>query len=49
MQELWTLLNFVDPSKFAKVEPFLEKYGNITSKEAVDELHETVRPYILWR
>ncbi|KAL9182865.1 hypothetical protein ACHAXT_004144 [Thalassiosira profunda] len=49
MQELWTLLNFINPDTFDDLDEFLEDYGDIKSKEKVDELHETIRPYILRR
>lgn len=49
MQELWTLLNFINPNTFDNLEDFMEHYGDIKSKEKVDELHETIRPYILRR
>ena len=49
MQELWTLLNFINPDDFDDLEEFMENYGDIKSKEKVDELHETIRPYILRR
>ena len=49
MQELWTLLNFINPDTFDELDDFLEQYGDIKSKEKVDELHETIRPYILRR
>lgn len=31
------------------MDKFLEQYGDIKSKEKVDELHESIRPYILRR
>ena len=34
---------------FDDVGEFLEKYGDMKSKERVDELHESIRPYILRR
>jgi SNF2 family DNA or RNA helicase len=49
MKELWTLLNFIDAETFTDLEDFLEQYGDIKSKEGIDELHETIRPYILRR
>ena len=49
MQELWTLLNFINPDIFDSLDKFMEDYGDIKSKEKVDELHETIRPYILRR
>ena len=49
MQELWTLLNFINPDEFNSLDEFMEHYGDIKSKEKVDQLHETIRPYILRR
>lgn len=49
MKEFWTLLNFIDPENFDDVDGFLEQYGTIKSKERIDEMHETIRPYILRR
>ena len=49
MQEMWTLLNIVDPDSFDDIDEFLDRYGDIKSKDRVDELHETIRPYILRR
>jgi chromodomain-helicase-DNA-binding protein 7 len=47
MAELWTLLNFIDPEEYDDMDSFLERYGDIKSKERIDELHESIRPYIL--
>lgn len=49
MNELWALMNVVDPDKFSDCDEFMEKYDNMQSKERVDELHELIRPYILRR
>ncbi len=49
MTELWTLLNFVSPKEFGDLDKFIEKYGDMKSKESIDELHELIRPYILRR
>lgn len=49
VKEFWTLLNFIDPENYDDIDDFLEKYGDIKSKEKIDELHETIRPYILRR
>ena len=49
MQELFSLLNFVDPGLFQDCNAFMEKYGEMKSKESIDELHEEIRPYILRR
>ena len=49
VQEFWTLLNFIDPEGFDDADEFLDKYGDMKSKERVDELHDEIRPYILRR
>lgn len=49
MNEFWTLLNFLMPESFDSCEDFDEKYGEMKSKETLDELHEEIRPYILRR
>ena len=49
MQELHSLLSFVSPDLFHDVEVFLEKYGDMKSKDRIDELHEEIRPFILRR
>jgi len=49
MSELWTLLNFIDRDSFKNIDTFLERYGDIKSKEMIDELHDRIRPYILRR
>jgi len=49
VHELWALLNFIDKKKFDSLESFSEKFGEIKSKETVNELHELIRPYILRR
>jgi len=49
MNELWALMNFVSPSFFPSLDTFLEDYGNMKSKEHIDQLHSTIRPFILRR
>ena len=49
MKELFALLNFVDPCLFANCDQFLAKYGDMQSKEHLDELHEEIQPFILRR
>ena len=49
VKEFWTLLNFIDPDNYDNVDEFLEEYGDMKSKEKIDELHEQIRPYILRR
>lgn len=49
MEELFALLNFIDSDRFPDCDEFMEKYGDIKSKEKIDQLHEEIRPYILRR
>eukprot|EP00546_Thalassionema_frauenfeldii_P003334 CAMPEP_0178934636 /NCGR_PEP_ID=MMETSP0786-20121207/23988_1 /TAXON_ID=186022 /ORGANISM="Thalassionema frauenfeldii, Strain CCMP 1798" /LENGTH=2235 /DNA_ID=CAMNT_0020612471 /DNA_START=60 /DNA_END=6767 /DNA_ORIENTATION=- len=49
MTELWTLLNFIDEENFGDLDEFLGSYGDVKSKEGIDDLHESIRPYILRR
>lgn len=50
LKELWTLMSFIDPEAFGDDEvSFMEKYGELDSKDKVDRLHEEIRPYILRR
>eukprot|EP01114_Cavostelium_apophysatum_P015128 TRINITY_DN4061_c0_g1_i1.p1 TRINITY_DN4061_c0_g1~~TRINITY_DN4061_c0_g1_i1.p1 ORF type:complete len:2056 (-),score=800.22 TRINITY_DN4061_c0_g1_i1:68-6235(-) len=48
-QELWTLLNFVEPVKFASVKDFMAEYGQLENSEQVDKLHAILRPHLLRR
>ena len=47
--ELWTLLHFIDPGKFADSKEFLEKFGQITDVEQTKQLREILRPLMLRR
>jgi chromodomain-helicase-DNA-binding protein 7 len=49
MNELWTLMNIVDPDMFSDLDEFMDKFGNMRSKDHVDNLHDSIRPYILRR
>ena len=42
-------MNFIDPASYDDLEGFLVQYGDIKSKEKIDELHDRIRPYILRR
>ena len=48
-REFWTLLNFIDPKEYDDIDDFMEEYGDMKSKERIDDLHEKIRPYILRR
>lgn len=49
VEEFWSLLNLIDPDRFDDADGFMEQYGNMKSKERIDQLHEEIRPYILRR
>ena len=49
VQEFWALMNFIDAERYESLDDFLASYGEMQSKERVDELHEEIRPYILRR
>jgi chromodomain-helicase-DNA-binding protein 7 len=49
LEELWSLLNFVDPQKFNSINQFLKEYGDMKSSEQVNNLHTILKPYLLRR
>eukprot|EP00536_Pseudo-nitzschia_multiseries_P008966 jgi/Psemu1/199531/e_gw1.239.51.1 len=49
VKEFWTLLNFIDPNNYDNIDEFMDEYGDMKSKEKIDELHDQIRPYILRR
>lgn len=49
IEELWALLNVVDPVTFGDRGYFLDRYGSMQGKQRVDELYDIIRPYMLRR
>jgi len=49
MDELWTLLNFVDPDVFDNQYDFDYEYGNLQDAETVANLQAIISPYMLRR
>lgn len=49
LQELWTLLNFIEPFRFPDLDDFLVKFGNMANKEQVESLQRMISPYMLRR
>ncbi|VEU34941.1 unnamed protein product [Pseudo-nitzschia multistriata] len=49
VKEFWTLLHFIDPKNYDDLDAFMDEYGDMKSKEKIDELHNQIRPYILRR
>jgi chromodomain-helicase-DNA-binding protein 7 len=48
-QELWTLLNFIEPFKFPSLEEFEHNFGNMANREQVESLQRKISPYMLRR
>ena len=49
LRELWTLLNFIAPSKFDSVENFEGKWGEMKTAEQMHKFHDMLRPFMLRR
>jgi SNF2 family DNA or RNA helicase len=49
LSELWTLLNFIEPFKFPEIDSFLYYFGNMKSKEQVENLQQKISPFMLRR
>ena len=48
-QELWSLLNFIEPNKFASINAFSQEFGQLKDAEQVSRLHTILRPHLLRR
>ena len=48
-KELWSLLNFLNPEKFASSSDFIAQYGDLATAAQVDKLHALLRPIMLRR
>lgn len=46
VDELFSLLNFLEPSQFPSPQAFLQQFGDLKTEEQVEEL-KAVRPYIM--
>jgi chromodomain-helicase-DNA-binding protein 7 len=49
MLELWSLLHFIEPEKFADADTFLSRFGSMREASTLAELHDELRPYMLRR
>lgn len=49
LNELWTLLNFIEPFKFPDLEDFQLHYGNMANRQQVEALQEQISPFMLRR
>jgi len=48
-QELWTLLNFIEPFKFPDMDEFMLSYGNMANQTQVESLQKMISPFMLRR
>jgi len=48
-QELWTLLNFIEPFKFPSLEDFEANFGDMNNRGQVEALQHKIGPYMLRR
>jgi chromodomain-helicase-DNA-binding protein 7 len=48
-EELWTLLNFIDRTKFENKDLFTEEFGSLTDASQLQKLHHLLKPYLLRR
>ena len=49
VEELWSLLNFLEPLKFDSEEEFLAKFGQLQSESQVVDLQKVLKPMMLRR
>jgi len=47
--ELWALLNFIEPKAFASINDFRERFGELNEAEGVERLKVAIEPYVLRR
>ncbi|KAF0696350.1 Aste57867_12909 [Aphanomyces stellatus] len=48
-EELWALLNFLDPVAFPSLTTFLAQFGSLQDASQVADLHKLLKPYLLRR
>ena len=49
IEELWTLLNFLDPSAFESLKEFESKFGELTESQQVVQLQSILKPLMIRR
>jgi SNF2 family DNA or RNA helicase len=49
MEELWSLLNFIDKDTFNDCDDFLAQFGDMKDSEELKKLHKLIGPYLLRR
>ena len=48
-EELWSLLNYIEPDRFQRLEEFQEKFGDLNNAEQIESLHKILKPFLLRR
>jgi SNF2 family DNA or RNA helicase len=48
-QELWTLLNFIEPFSFTDLQHFQANFGNMSNQTEVENLQKLISPFLLRR
>lgn len=48
-EELWSLLNYIEPEKFYSLQLFMSEFGDLSKMEQVEKLHKVLKPYLLRR
>ncbi|CAD8205649.1 unnamed protein product [Paramecium pentaurelia] len=48
-EELWSLLNFIEPYQFPSLNQFKSQFGDLNTAEQIEKLNKTLKPYILRR
>ena len=48
-EELWSLLNYIEPDKFHSSQVFMSEFGDLSRVEQVEKLHRLLKPYMLRR
>jgi SNF2 family DNA or RNA helicase len=49
VEELFSLLNFLEPSQFPSPQAFIQQFGDLKTEEEVDELKAVLKPMMLRR
>jgi len=48
-EELWSLLNYIEPEKFYSLQLFMNEFGDLSNAEQLEKLHKMLKPYLLRR
>ncbi|RHZ11678.1 hypothetical protein DYB37_004295, partial [Aphanomyces astaci] len=49
VEELWTLLHFLDSDKFQSASDFVDLFGELKDSSQVEKLHKELKPFLLRR